>query len=130
MILSKLKGSLLIIFVNTIVKETVNRNENCDATSSCVIAMRALAFLTKIFVILMAPVSANRDSKENSVLNVKTISIWIDQVAIVHIATVRFVVACLETVLLVAFALVNPAGAVQNAKQKPNHLKIVIHVPR
>ena len=122
--------SLLIIFVNIIAKEIVNRNENCDETSNCVIVMRALAFLIKIFAILMVPVSVNHDSKESSVPNVKTISIWIDQVAFVNIATVHFGGACLETVLLVVFVLVNPVGADQNAKQKPNHLKIVIHVPR
>jgi hypothetical protein len=78
----------------------------------------------------MVPVSVNHVSKENSVPNVKTISIWTDQVAYVNIVTVHFGEACLVTVLLVVYVLVNPVGADQNVKQKPNHLKIVIHVPR
>lgn len=120
----------MIPFVNTIVREIVNRNENCDEISNCVTVMTALAFLTKTFAIPMVHVSVNRASKENFVPNVRMISILTDQVAIVNIVNVLFGEVCLEIVLLVVFALVNRVGVDQNAKQKPNHLKIVIHVPR
>jgi len=119
-----------MISVNIIAKEIVNHNGNCDEISNCAIVMRALAYLTKIFAIQMVPVSVNHDSKENSVPNVKKISILTHLVAIANIAIVRFEEVCLVVVLLMVPVLVNRAGADQNAKQKSNLLKIVIHVPR
>ena len=120
----------MIIFVNTIATEIVNHSASCRETLNCAIATRALAFLIKIFVIRMVPVSVNHDLKENSVLYVKMVSILIRPVAIVNIAIVHSVEVCPEAALLVVYVLVNLVGPDPNAKSKPNNLKTVTHVLR
>ena len=126
----KLKESLLIIFVNTIAKETVNHNENCVAILNCAIATKVWAYWTKISAMHTAPVYVNLDLKESFVHSVRTISILIRSLVNVNTANVPSVAAYPEAVRLMAVVHVSLDGPDPNAKQRLNFLKIAIRALR